>query len=562
MKTYHGKGIGKGIAEGIIWVYRSEEAPVVRYGIEDAEAEVQRFRGAVELAGKQLQALYEQARETVGEEEALIFEVHQMMLEDGKFKESIEQLIRQEQVNAEYAVAEAGQYFANVFAAMEDTYIKERAADMKDVANRVIGILHGEEQEDSSEEADFVGDKESGNRMSNAGSDKSVIVVAEDLLPSQTVQLDRSRIRGFVTIKGTETSHTAILAKTMGIPALVGADFTIEEMAEMDGKAGAVDGEQGMFWIEPEEQVLDELQKRMEAARRECEYNKQFRDKETVTLDGRRIKLCANVGSLADLEHALEQTAEGIGLFRSEFLYLEREDFPTEEEQFEIYKQALECMGDKPVIIRTLDIGADKQSPYMELTEEKNPTMGCRGIRVCLKRPEIFKIQLRALWRAAVAGNLKIMYPMITSMREIQQIKAIVQEVREELTVEKISYREPGQGIMIETPAAALISDELAKEVDFFSIGTNDLTQYTLACDRENSDLDGFYDAHHPAVLKLIAMTVENAHNEGIPVGICGELAGDERLTEEWIRLGVDELSVAPGNILSLRGRIAGIRAE
>lgn len=562
MKTYHGKGIGKGIAEGKIWVYRSKEAPVVRYGIEDAEAEVQRFQGAVKLAAKQLQALYEQAREEVGEEEALIFDVHQMMLEDGKFKESIEHLIRQEQVNAEYAVAETGQYFANVFAAMEDSYIKERAADMKDVANRVIGILRGEEQEDQAEKVGLVGDELSSSRMLNAGSDKGVIVVAEDLLPSQTVQLDRNRIRGFVTIKGSETSHTAILAKTMGIPALVGADFTIEELAEMDCKTGAVDGERGLFWLEPAAQVLDELQKRVEAAQKESEYYEQFRGKETVTLDGRRIELYANVGSLADLEYALEQTAEGIGLFRSEFLYLERENFPTEEEQFEIYRQAAECMGDKNVIIRTLDIGADKQSSYMELAEEKNPTMGCRGLRVCLKRPDIFKTQLRALLRAAVAGNLKIMYPMITSMREIQQIKAIVQEVREELTVEKIPYGEPKQGIMIETPAAALISDELAKEVDFFSIGTNDLTQYALACDRENSDLDGFYDAHHPAVLKLIAMTVENAHNVGIPVGICGELAGDERLTEEWIRLGVDELSVAPGNILSLRGRIADIRAE
>ncbi len=562
MKTYRGKGIGKGIAEGIIWVYRSKEAPVVKYGIEDAEAEVQRFQGAVELTGKQLQALYEQAREEVGEEEALIFDVHQMMLEDGKFKESIEQLIRQEQVNAEYAVAETGQYFANVFAAMEDAYIRERAADMKDVANRVIGILRGEELEDQAEKVGSVGDTESSRRMSNAGSDKGVIVVAEDLLPSQTVQLDRSRIRGFVTIKGSETSHTAILAKTMGIPALVGADFTIEELVEMDGKAGAVDGEQGMFWIEPKEQVLDQLQKRVEAAHRESEYYEQFRGQETVTHDGRRIELYANVGSLADLEHALEQTAEGIGLFRSEFLYLGRESFPTEEEQFEIYRQAVERMGDKPVIIRTLDIGADKQSSYMELAEEKNPTMGCRGLRVCLKRPDIFKTQLRALLRAAVAGNLKIMYPMITSMGEIQQIKEIVQEVRDELTIEKIPYGEPRQGIMVETPAAALISAELAKEVDFFSIGTNDLTQYTLACDRENSDLDGFYDAHHPAVLKLIAMTVENAHNAGIPVGICGELAGDESLTEEWIRLGVDELSVAPGSILSLRGRIAGICAE
>ncbi|MBE5865840.1 MAG: phosphoenolpyruvate--protein phosphotransferase [Lachnospiraceae bacterium] len=541
MRSYQGKGIGKGIAEGVVWVYTSKAAQVTRLSIGDAEAEVQRFQGAMELAGKQLQALYEQAREKVGEEEALIFEVHQMMLEDAKFIDSIECMIREEQVNAEYAVETTGVYFSNVFASMEDAYIRERAADMRDVTNRVIGILHGEEH--------------------SLGEDvwrreKGVIVVAEDLLPSQTIQLDRSKICGFVIQKGTETCHTAILAKTMGIPAVVGADFTIEEMADMNGKAGAVDGESGKFYVEPEREVLNKLQNRMEVVRREADFYEQFRGKETVTFDGRRIELCANVGSLADLEHALEQTAEGIGLFRSEFLYLEGDDFPTEEEQFAIYSQAVERMGDKPVIIRTLDIGADKQSPYMELAEEKNPTMGCRGIRVCLKRPEIFKTQLRALFRAAVTGNLRVMYPMITSMDELGQIKAIVREVKAELAAEGVMFREPSQGVMIETPAAALISDELAKEVDFFSIGTNDLTQYTLACDRENSALDGFYDAHHPAVLKLIAMTVENAHKAGIPVGICGELAGDESLLQEWIQLGVDELSVAPGSILRLRGLI------
>lgn len=553
MTFFKGKGIGQGIAEGRIWVYTDKETQVMRVNITDAEAEVRRFQAAVELAGKQLQALYEQARETVGEEEAVIFDVHQMMLEDDKFNDSIEGLIRDEQVNAEYAVAETGEYFANVFAAMEDDYIKERAADMKDVAKRVIGILRGEKQEAGAGSVSSVDDTEQGEYEE---SDNDVIIVAEDLLPSQTVQLDRSKIRGFVTIKGSETSHTAILAKTMGIPALVGADFTLEEMAAMDGKVGAVDGEQGVFWIEPEAQVLAGLQSRMEAARKAQDSYEQFRGQETVTSDGRSIELCANVGSLKDLEHALENDAEGIGLFRSEFLYLEREDYPTEEEQFEIYRQALEKMSDKPVIIRTLDIGADKQSPYMELAEEKNPTMGCRGIRVCLQRPEIFKIQLRALFRAAMTGNLKIMYPMITSVEEIKQIKTIVQEVKDALTSEGIMFKEPEQGIMIETPAAALISDELAKEVDFFSIGTNDLSQYTLACDRENGDLGQFYDAHHPAVLRLIAMAVENAHKAGIPVGICGELAGDESLLQEWIRLGVDELSVAPGNILRLRGLI------
>lgn len=547
MKKYHGKGIGQGVAEGTIRIYTNEEVLVPRFKITDTEAEVQRFQQAAVCAGKQLQDLYEHARETVGEEEAVIFDVHQMMLEDEKFRDSIESMICREQVNAEYAVEQTGAYFAKVFGAMEDAYIRERATDMKDVANRLIGILSGAKQEDA------------GGQGFPHNNDDCVIIVAEDLLPSQTIQLDPGKVCAFVTIKGTETSHTAILAKTMGIPALVGAEFTVEELASLDGKSGAVDGGQGLFWLEPDEEVSRHLALRREVERRVQDSYEQFRGKETVTADGRRIELCANVGNLKDLELALEETAEGIGLFRSEFLYLGREDYPTEEEQFGIYKQTLEAMQGKPVIIRTIDIGADKQCEYMEIASEKNPALGIRGIRVCLTCTEIFKTQLRALLRAAVFGNLKIMYPMITGMSELKQIREIVQEVRMELETAGICYGDPGQGIMIETPAAALISDELAKEVDFFSIGTNDLTQYTLACDRENGELDRFYDAHHPAVLRLIAMTVENAHRAGIPVGICGELAGDKELTETWLNLGVDELSVAPGSILSLRERIASI---
>lgn len=557
MKRYQGKGIGNRIAEGIIWVYDQREAPVMRYHVAEAEAEIGRFRAAVSLACKQLQELYQQARETVGEEEALIFDVHQMMLEDSKFQESIEKLICEEHVNAEYAVAETGAYLAGVFAAMEDAYIRERAADMRDVANRVITVLHDEVQETRLEEADAISHTGAEKPIFSREGDKHVIVVAEDLLPSQTVQLDRNKVGAFVIQKGTATCHTAILAKTMGIPALVGTNFTLEEMQKMNGQYGAVDGEEGIFWLEPETAVLDTIRRRMECFHRAEDYYERFRGKETVTSDGRRIGLYANVGSLFDIEAALAQDAEGIGLFRSEFLYLERDHYPTEEVQYGIYKQTVETMGDKPVIIRTLDIGADKQSAYMELPEEKNPTMGCRGIRVCLQRPEIFKTQLRALFRSAVAGNLKIMYPMIIGLEELRQIKTLVQEVKAELLAEGVAFREPEQGIMIETPAAALISDELAKEVDFFSIGTNDLTQYTLACDRENGGLEGVYDAHHPAVLKLIALTIENAHQAGIPVGICGELAGDESLLPEWLRMGVDELSVTPGSILSLRAKIA-----
>ncbi len=537
MRICQGKGVSPGIAIGKIWVYRDIKKEVCRREVADPEAEVARYEDAKRRALVQLQDLYENAVSEVGEEEAAIFDVHQMMLEDGNYNETVKKQIYDECVNAEYAVDRTGAYFAEVFQAMEDDYIRERAADILDVSERIVQILSGAEGEDA------------------ALSDRPVIVVAQDLTPSQTVQLDREKVLAFVTTKGSAISHTAILAKTMGVAAIVGVDFA-EDWQGFDGLMGAVNAEEGLFYIEPDEtaqKVLSEASKQQESKMQAENANK---GKETVTSDGRRIELCANVGSLKDLESAIENDAEGIGLFRSEFLYLEREDYPTEEEQYEIYKQVVETMKDKPVIIRTLDIGADKQSTYMNLAEEKNPTMGCRGIRVCLIRPEIFKLQLRALFRAAQFGDLRIMYPMITSMDEIRQIKAIVQEVKDTLTGEGIGFKEPKQGIMVETPAAALISDVLAKEVEFFSIGTNDLTQYTQACDRENGELERFYDVHHPAVMRLIAMTVENAHRAGIPVGICGELAGDESLLQEWLKIGVDELSVAPGSILRLRGLI------
>lgn len=536
MITCQGKGVSPGIAIGKIWVYRDAKQEVCRRGIADPEAEVARYKEAKRLAMAQLQELYAKTASTVGEEEAAIFDVHQMMLEDHNYNETVKKWIYDECVNAEYAVDRTGAYFAEVFSAMEDAYIRERAADIQDVSERIVRILSGEE---------------AGSTLS----DTPVIVVAQDLTPSQTVQLDRDMVLAFVTAKGSAISHTAILAKTMGVPAIVGVELG-ENWQDMGNLVGAVNATEGLFYVEPDETTkttLTEGLKQQQSDRVAADSN---RGKETVTSDGRKIELCANVGCLKDLEAAIENDAEGIGLFRSEFLYLERESYPTEEEQFAIYKQALEAMGGKPVIIRTLDIGADKQSAYMNLTEEKNPTMGFRGIRVCLARPEIFKTQLRALFRAAQFGNLKVMYPMITSMDEIKQIKSIVQEVKSELAAEGIGFKEPKQGIMVETPAAALISDELAKEVDFFSIGTNDLTQYTLACDRENGGLDRIYNAHHPAILRLITLTVENAHRAGIAVGICGELAGDESLLQEWLKIGVDELSVAPGSILRLRGLI------
>ncbi len=556
MKVYQGKGVSRGIAIGRICVFRGQERVVTRRKIEDAAEELARYEDARENAIRQLQALHEKAINAVGEEQAAIFNVHRMILEDKNFNAFIENLIRDEQVNAEYATVEAGAHFAQVFGSMEDAYIKERAVDIQDVSNRVVDILDGAEEVAGAGNVD-------GMRGEGLSFEEPVIIVAEDLTPSQTVQFDREKVLALVTAKGSATSHTAILAKTMGIPAIVGADLFADRTLEgFDGVCGAVDGTEGRFYVEPDEETLALMKEHRVAGWGERLASEEYRGLETVTSDGRRILLYANVGSLKDLEFAIENDAEGIGLFRSEFLYLERDSFPTEEEQFQIYKQAAEAMEGKSIVIRTLDIGADKQCDYMELPNEKNSTMGCRGIRVCLNRPEIFKTQLRALFRAALYGDLAIMYPMIASISEIRQVKKLVQEVAGELTAEQIAHKVPKQGIMIETPAAALISDILAKEVDFFSIGTNDLTQYTLAMDRENGALDRFFDAHHPAILRLIAMTVENAHKAGILVGICGELAADKTWTAEWVKLGVDELSVTSGSILSLRGQIRKISSQ
>ncbi len=543
MKTGQGRGVSPGIVMGTIWVYQDAKQPVCCRSIDNPRAEIARYEQARQQAALQLKNLYEKAVDTVGSEEAAIFDVHQMMLEDENYNETIRELIYDKCVNAEYAVAQTGAYFAEVFAGMEDAYIRERATDIRDVSDRIVKILSGIEED------------------GYAKNDTPVIVVAEDLTPSQTIQLDRNKVLGFVTQKGSALSHTAILAKTMGVPAIVGVEMA-QDWQEINGLQGALDAENGMFYVEPDESVQKALELKLETRRLAREAAVSNKGKETVSPDGRRIVLGANVGCLEDLNQAIENDAEGIGLFRSEFLYLERESFPTEEEQLAVYRQAVERMQGKAVIIRTLDVGADKQCDYMALSEEKNPALGCRGIRVCLDRPQILKTQLRALFRAAQFGDLRVMYPMITGVTEVEQIKEIAQQVKEELTAEGLSFKVPSQGVMIETPAAALVSCELAKEVDFFSIGTNDLTQYTLACDRENGGLERFYDAHHPAVLKLIAMTVESGHSAGIPVGICGELAGDESLLKEWLRLGVDELSVAPGSILSLRGQIRNLRME
>ena len=545
METCCGKGVGEGIAIGKICVYQEAEQAVICKCVEDTEAECHRVIEAKEAVIKDLQDLYERTKEAAGEEAAAIFDVHQMMLEDGNYQAYVERIICERWVNAEYAVEATGAYYAELFAGMEDEYIKSRSADILDVSKQLIAKLSG--------------CKEGGcvKRGCREDYDESVIIVAEDLSPSQTVSLGRGNVLALVTRKGSVTSHVSILAKTMGIPAIVGIDRTLDGL---DGLIGAVDGRRGLLIVGPDEATIEELNLQKMQEEREKKTWEQFRGKKTFSVDGRPLLLCANVGNLSDLESALLNDAEGIGLFRTELLYLERDDYPTEEEQFVIYKQAMETMEGKPVVIRTLDIGADKQCAYMNLPKEQNPALGCRGIRVCLARPELLKTQLRALFRAARFGDLKIMYPMITSPDEIRQVKVLVQEVQKELAGEGREFRVPKQGIMIETPAAAIISDMLAGEADFFSIGTNDLTQYTLAMDRENGELSGSYDGHHPAVLRLIAMTVENAHKAGIPAGICGELAGDESLLNEWLKIGVDELSVTPGNVLFLRGQIAGLK--
>ena len=532
MQIYNGKSVFGGIAIGKISVYQKKEQQVKRVKIDDPEQEMARYEKAKAEGIKQLQGLYDKALREVGEANAAIFEVHQMMMEDDGYNESVENIIRSQGVNAEYAVATTGDNYAQMFSAMDDDYMRERAADVRDISERLLTILNGEETGD-------------------VDADEPKIIVAEDLAPSETVQLDKDKVLSFVTVKGSLNSHTAILARTMAIPALVNTSVSLE--SEIDGRLGIVDGANGTFYVDPDEATLAEMKKRQEEDLSRKQLLLTLKGKENVTLDGQKVMLYANIGNIKDLATVIQNDAGGIGLFRSEFIYLEKEDFPTEEEQFQIYRQVVQTMAGKRVIIRTLDIGADKQCDYFHMEHEENPALGCRAIRICLTRPEIFKTQLRALFRASAFGKIAIMYPMITSVQEVRKIKGIVEEVKAELTSQGVEFGNPEQGIMIETPAAAIISDDLAKEVDFFSIGTNDLSQYTMAIDRQNPQLDLFFDPHHPAVLRMISLVVENAHKAGIWAGICGELGADQSLTKEFLAMGVDELSVSPGSILPLR---------
>ena len=534
MNQYNGKSVFGGIAIGKIKVLAKGDAPVKRIHIDKPREEIERYHAAVEEADRELSALYEKALKEVGEANAAIFEIHKMMLEDDDYKDSVEGIILNQSVNAEYAVAATSENFARMFSDMEDEYMRARAADVKDISERLIRVLSGKGEEDEA-------------------SEEPEIIVAKDLAPSETVSLDKDKVLAFVTIQGSTNSHTAILARTMGIPALVSTNMDEQMLDLLDGKMGVVDGTNGSFYIEPEEKTLEELLAQQKKEQELKDLYETLKGKENVTLDGKKIMVYANIGNIKDLAHVIKNDAGGIGLFRSEFIFLERNDFPTEEEQFAIYKTVAETMAGKRVIIRTLDIGADKKCDYFQMDPEENPAMGVRAIRICLTRPEIFKTQLRALFRASAYGNIAVMYPMITSMKEIKAIKAIVQEVCQKLKEEGIPYKMPQQGIMIETPAAVMISDLLAKEVDFFSIGTNDLTQYTLAIDRQNEKLDDFYDSHHPAVLRMIQMVVDNAHEAGIWAGICGELGADTSLTKEFLKMGVDELSVSPARILPIR---------
>ena len=532
MQTYHGKSVFGGVAIGKIYVYRKGEQTVKRTKTEDTEREKSRFDDAVQEAIAQLGELYDKAVKEVGEANAAIFEIHQMMLEDDDYLDAARNIIETQKVNAEYAVAVTSDNFAQMFAAMEDEYMQGRAADVKDISERILRILGG-------------------SAGQGIRTEEPVIILAEDLAPSETVQLEKDKVLSFVTVQGSVNSHTAILARTMSIPALIGTKVPLDET--VDGKLAIVDGTQGVLYVEPDAETLDVYRQKQQEEQEKKALLQTLRGQDTVTLDGKKIKLFANIGNSKDLASVMQNDAAGIGLFRSEFIYLEKEDFPTEEEQLQVYRHVVETMAGKPVIIRTLDIGADKQCDYFQLKKEENPAMGCRAIRICLSRPEIFKTQLRALFRASAYGNLLIMYPMITAVRELEAIEKIVAEVKAELDEQKLPYGTPQQGIMIETPAAVMMSRELAQKVDFFSIGTNDLTQYTLAIDRQNPELDAFYDPHHPAVLRMIRMVVENAHAEGIWAGICGELGADMTLTKEFLKMGVDELSVSPGCILPLR---------
>ena len=530
MEKYTGKSIFKGIAIGKILFYQKGEQPVKRVKIEDTAEQIKRYEDARAKAAEQLQGLYEKALKEVGEANAAVFEVHQMMLEDDDYIDSVVNIIETQQVNAEFAVATTGDNFAKMFAEMEDDYFKARAADVKDISERMVNIL-------------------SGNESGGALGDEPVIVVAEDLAPSETVQMDKEKLLAFVTRLGSANSHTAILARTMNIPALIEVD--IKE--EWSGKMAVVDGYTGTFYIDPDEETLKKMQEKKEEDIKARELLQELKGKEDITVDGKHIKLYANIGGVKDVTSVLANDAAGIGLFRSEFLYLEADNYPDEEAQFQAYKTVAENMAGKKVIVRTLDIGADKQVDYFNLDHEENPAMGYRAIRICLDRRDIFRTQLRALLRASAYGNIGIMYPMIISVDEVKEIKKIVESIKAELTEKGIEYGEVEQGIMIETPAAVMISDLLAEEVDFFSIGTHDLPQYTLAIDRQNSKLDNIYDSHHPAVLRMIQKTIENGHKAGCWVGICGELGADMTLTETFLKMGIDELSVSPTFVLPIR---------
>lgn len=532
MQSFFGKAVYKGIVVGPVAVLRKSDSQVRREKIEDTDTEIKRVEQAGEQAKEQLQKLYDKAVKEVGEASAAIFEVHQMMLEDEDYLDAIHNMIQTEKVNAEYAVAMTGDNFSEMFASMDDDYMKARAADVKDISDRLVRNLSGE------------GNVDLGNM-------KPAIIVAEDLSPSETVQMDKEKILAFVTVHGSTNSHTAILARMMNIPALIGVPMNLDEIHT--GMQAIVDGFHGEVVFEPSEELCDTALKKVAEEKEKQQLLQTLKGKENITLDGRKINIYANIGNVGDVGYALENDAGGIGLFRSEFLYLGKTDFPTEEEQFQAYKQVVQMMAGKKVIIRTLDIGADKQVGYFNLGKEDNPAMGYRAIRICLKQSEIFKTQLRALFRAAVFGNLSIMYPMITSTEEVEMIYDVVHEIKKELEKEQIPYKIPEQGIMIETPAAVMVSDELAEMVDFFSIGTNDLTQYTLAIDRQNEKLDDFYNPHHKAIMRMIQIVVENAHKCGKWVGICGELGADLELTERFVRMGVDELSVAPSMILKIR---------
>lgn len=535
MEIFKGKSVYGGIAVGTLQVISNDGSTIKRIRVSDTEKEIERYEQAKQTAGIQLDELYDKAVKEVGEQNAAIFEIHRMMLDDEDYNDSVTNIINTQSVNAEYAVSVTGDNFSNMFASMDDEYMKARSADVKDISERLVRALCGVEE-------------------TLSDSEEARIILADDLAPSQTVQLEKDKVLSFVTVHGSSNSHTAILAKTMNIPSIIGCKITLE--SSLNGRMAVVDGYEGVLYLDPDEQTLNRMKQRQQEDKEKQELLYSLKGKENITLDGRKIKLYANIGNIKDLATVFINDAEGIGLFRSEFIYLERNDFPTEEEQFLIYKKVAETMAGKKVIIRTLDIGADKQADYFDLGKEANPAMGCRAIRICLKRTDIFKTQLRAIFRAAVFGNISVMYPMITSLNELERIHSIVAEAEAELTSQGLEFARPEQGIMIETPAAVMISDQLAKEVDFFSIGTNDLTQYTLATDRQNASVEEFYDSHHPAVLRMIQMVIENAHKNGIWAGICGELGADTTLTKEFLRMGIDELSVTPSAVLKVRKAI------